>query len=96
MSALVDLDDTGRCPTDSACAGCGVPAGEGVGGGLVVVTAGTGVGVVCLSLCPACCEAGRVPRMAVVTAALAAVEHCEHLGIDLDQMAAVMESGWDW
>ncbi|OLM12111.1 hypothetical protein Ae717Ps2_0373 [Pseudonocardia sp. Ae717_Ps2] len=86
---LVDLDDTGRCPTAATCAGCGTGQGE-----LTVVTAGSGAGVLCVSLCPDCLTDDlAVPGPA---AARGVAEHCGHLDIALSDMDAVLESGWSW
>lgn len=93
---VIDLDNTDRCPTGPACAGCGAGAGAGAGD-LVVVTADSGMsGVLCLTLCPVCIDAEQTRPMVPVAAALAVAAHCEHLGIDLDQMAKAVGSGWDW
>jgi hypothetical protein len=78
MMMRADLDDTSRCPSGDRCEGCGVTEE------LTVCTASTGAGVMCLTLCPSCLP----PAMAPVTAALLVGAHCEHLGIDLDEMAA--------
>lgn len=84
MSRLenVDLDDTGNCPLEPACRTCGTSEG------LAVATAQTVVGVYCLTTCPGC----AAERMSVspVKAVKLSLEHCAHLGIDADEMAAAM------
>ncbi|HEX8200627.1 MAG TPA: hypothetical protein VF590_09075 [Isosphaeraceae bacterium] len=85
----VDLDDTTNCPIADACEGCGSTHD------LRVVTAETMVGVYCLTLC----AADRVRPTPNSTSAPQAVhrslEHCGHLGIDADQMAAAMDGAPD-
>lgn len=78
----VDLDDTRACPVAASCAAC-----EGVDG-LGVGTLETPVGVFCVTLCDECVDAGRLPRLAAVEAVRATLDHCGHLGIDADMMAA--------
>lgn len=82
---IIDLDDTTQCPLDEACAACGTTAD------LDVATYGAqGLGgVMCVTVCRDCVS--RPPRMAVVVAANRVAHHCEHLGIDLDRMAAIVE-----
>lgn len=80
----VDLDDTTNCPPAVACEVCGSAHG------LRVVTVETIVGVYCVTLC----AADRVRPVANKTSATQAVhralDHCEHLGIDADEMARLM------
>lgn len=86
----INLDDTRRCPSTSTCETCST-AREG----LAVVTVDTSVGVFCMTTCRACNEGqedGEVGRFPLVTATLRVLEHCEHLGIDVDQMAAARRS----
>lgn len=83
---MIDLDDPSRCPMDSSCIGC-----RGIWD-LNVRTLDSPVGVFCVTLCTTCVEQGDLPNFAVASAARAALEHCEHLGIDVDQMAAAMEA----
>lgn len=79
----VDLDATSHCPAPEACAFCGAVDD------LAVATADTPVGVVCLPLCGSCAEAGDLPSWPSWTAVVACViEHCDHLGIDVDTAAA--------
>ena len=79
--ASADLDDTTRCPAATWCESCNRT------GDLYVVTADSGMGgVLCMTLCGECCER-PLPQFGVLEAATRVAEHCEHLGIDLDQMA---------
>lgn len=86
----VDLDDMGRCPRGDRCRACGKTDGT-----LTVCTLDAAVGVMCMTLCDSCADAGapfegRSPIGWPEACDLVA-RHCGHLGIDLDQMAAVME-----
>lgn len=84
----VDLDDTSRCPLGVRCESCGVERED-----LAVVTAELGrLGIACLTLCPPCSASDVAPPVSVSTAARLVGQHCTHLGIDLDQMAAAMET----
>lgn len=74
----VDLDDTTGCRRGDRCQRCATATG------LAVCTAYAMGGMVCLTLCPTC----DPPRLGPTTAALMTLAHCEHLGIDLDRMAA--------
>lgn len=91
----VDLDDTRLCPIADRCAVCGQPIPDGPGRVLdrgLVRTAESQLGVMCLTLCHSCVDAGRpVPGMSVMEVVDAVMAHCEHLGIDADEMAALME-----
>jgi hypothetical protein len=79
--------------------GCGAAAGQpcepgcpslaadpnGPAGYLAVASADTPVGVICLTLCGSCAEAGALPRIPSWSAAIRRVhEHCEHIGRDVD------------
>ena len=77
----MDLDDTSRCPLDQRCAGCGGQTR------LMPATVDTPVGVLCLTMCPACVLHQVLPAFTWSGAALAVGAHCEHLGVDLDQAA---------
>lgn len=87
MSAgqTIDLDDVSRCPLGHRCESCGVEAPD-----LEVTTAHTPLGVLCVSLCPPCMASGIAPPVAVTTAVRLVGQHCGHLGIDVDQMAALL------
>lgn len=80
-----DLDDTANCPKAAACASCGATED------LEVATVGTPVGVLCATVCASCSDGGRAPRPAGWGAAIDAVfAHCIHLGIDADEMSALV------
>ncbi len=82
----VDLDATGACPLAARCENCGRTEH------LAVATAATPVGVNCLTLCAACADAGEAPEPGGVPRAVKRVlEHCGHLGVDIDQMAAELD-----
>ncbi len=77
---MVYLDDTSRCPVGPGCEGCGHL------GQLVVSTADTPVGVLCMTLCETCEIAGMLPVFSPAEETARVLEHGEHLGIDVDQM----------
>lgn len=52
----LDLDATDACPLDERCENCGASTD------LDVATAGTPVGVYCLTLCGTCADADTVPE----------------------------------
>lgn len=80
------LDDTGNCPLGEICIFCGTSQE------LAVATLESPVGVFCLTMCDDCGERGRLPGFPVAYAVHASLEHCGHLGINADQMAAAMEA----
>lgn len=82
----VDVDDVSRCPLGHRCESCGTEHG-----GLKVRTAGTPLGVFCVTLCPRCAASDTPPPVAVGTAVRLVMQHCEHLDIDVDQMAAALD-----
>jgi hypothetical protein len=85
----IDLDDTSRCPVGHRCESCGTERGD-----LAVTTADLGrLGVACLTLCPPCTDSNIAPPVTVSTAARLVGQHCQHLGITVDDMAAAMEAG---
>lgn len=82
----VNLDDVSRCPLGLRCESCGAESGD-----VTVATADLGrLGVACFSLCARCRRSTVPPRIAVGTAMRLVGQHCVHLGIDVDQMAAVL------
>lgn len=81
----VDVDDTSNCPLGDECASCGTRDD------LAVSTLGIPMGVLCMTLCGDCAEAGRRPKMYLVPGAEKVLEHCGHLGIDADEMAAALD-----
>ena len=82
----VDLDDVSRCPRGHRCESCGTEHDD-----LEVRTADTPLGVLCVTLCPRCAAASSPPPVAIGTAVRLVAQHCEHLGIDVDQMAAALD-----
>lgn len=92
MSPRVDLDDTSRCPLGHRCEACGIEADD-----LAVRTAVLGpLGVACLTLCPRCAASDVAPPVAVGTAVRLVGQHCEHLGVTVDDMAAQLGAGELW
>lgn len=82
----IDLDDTSRCPLGARCESCGIERGD-----LAVAVAALGpLGVACLTMCPRCARADAAPPVSLPTAARLVAQHCQHLEIDLDQMAAAL------
>ena len=84
MSA-VNLDDTSRCPLGRRCESCGDdhPA-------VAVRTATTPMGVLCVTLCQRCAASGEMPRVAVSTAAKLVLQHCQHIGVTVDEMGEAL------
>lgn len=82
----VDLDDTSACPIASTCEVCGRGSHT-----LATGTVATPLGVACVTLCTGCAHAGRLGRWSPHTAAIRAGLHCEHLGIDFDEMATALD-----
>lgn len=83
VTRRIDLDATGGCPLAGRCGSWGGTAN------LAIATAAIPVGVYCLTLCEACAEVGAVPEPGgLPRAAQRVLEHCGHLGIDVDEMAA--------
>ena len=62
----------GGCPAAAACESCAAPDE------LAVHEADTPVGVVCLTLCDDCAEAGRAPRLGFPAATRRALSHAQH------------------
>ncbi|MQA63908.1 MAG: hypothetical protein GEU86_21135 [Actinophytocola sp.] len=78
---MIDLDDTTSCPLATRCAswrGCS---------DLRVCTLMTPIGVLCRTLCADCVNDKRAPRLSIRKVTELVIRHCEHLGIDLDEMA---------
>jgi hypothetical protein len=82
----VDLHNTANCPLGHRCESCGT-----TGQGLAVKTATTALGVLCLTLCPRCAASSVAPPIGIGTAVRFVMQHCAHLGIDADEMAAAMD-----
>jgi hypothetical protein len=69
------------------CESCGVERDD-----LTVTTVELDrLGVACFTLCPRCDGSDTDPRIGLGTAFRLVAQHCEHLGIDLDEMAAILE-----
>jgi hypothetical protein len=58
-----------RCPVAGKCESCGAVQG------LQVLEADTPVGVICLTLCDPCADAGRTPRLGLGAATGRAMAH---------------------
>ena len=80
----VDLDNRDNCAEDNAerCETCTSTTD------LRTCTLDTPVGVYCATVCGKCVDGGHLPRIPVAAAAHRVLDHCRHLGIDLDEMAA--------
>ena len=79
------LGPSRQCPRAGRCAACGTTRR------LEVATYQTPVGVFCATVCDPCVDAGNAPPVRAWLEAFERVgAHCEHLGIDLDQMGALL------
>jgi len=83
---MIHLDDTSECPMAAECRCCGGMSE------LDVATLESTVGVFCLTICADCAQQGSVEKIGVVEAVTLVLGHCGHLGIDADQMEALMEA----
>jgi transcription elongation factor Elf1 len=81
----IDLNDTHGCPSGGTCSICGTEDD------VTTETAGTRLGVFCLRVCGTCADGPLPAFSSAVEAAERVMEHCEHLGISGDDMAAVLE-----
>jgi hypothetical protein len=80
------LGPSPRCPRTGRCEACGTPRG------LEVATYQTVVGVFCATVCWRCLRVGNPPQVRSCGQACERVaDHCQHLGLDLDQMADLLE-----
>jgi hypothetical protein len=89
MTATPDpLGPTVGCPLGRRCEACGG------GQRLAVATYQTPVGVFCATICGLCVAAGNPPPIRSWGQACEEQvgAHCQHLGIDLDQMAALLQA----
>ena len=85
MTGPDPLGPSRRCPRAGRCEGCGTTRD------LDLATYQTPVGVFCATVCDPCVAAGKAPPVrSWLEAFERAGTHCEHLGIDLDQMAALL------
>ncbi len=81
------LGPTLRCPRAGRCEACGSTQA------LEVATYQTPVGVFCATVCGACVDSGKAPPVRGWAQAVERVgAHCEHLGIDVDEMAARLDA----
>ena len=87
MVTAIDLDDVSNCPRGHRCESCGAERDDLA----VQIVKLARLGVACLTLCPRCADSGVVPPVAVGTAVRLVAQHCAHLGIDVDQMAAIVD-----
>jgi hypothetical protein len=94
MASLDLLGPTARCPRAGRCEACGADRD------LDVATYQTPVGVFCATVCSRCVAAAKAPPVRSWDEAIWRVgAHCQHLGIDVDQMAALLhpereETSW--
>jgi hypothetical protein len=80
------LGPSRRCPHAGRCEACGATRQ------LEVATYQTPVGVFCATVCGPCVDAGKPPPVRSWGGAVERVgAHCQHLGIDVDQMAALLD-----
>ena len=80
------LGPSRRCPRAGRCETCGATRR------LEVATYQTPVGVFCATVCDPCVDARNAPPVRSWLEAFERVgAHCEHLGIDLDQMGALLD-----
>jgi hypothetical protein len=83
--AAVWLDDTRHCPRADRCEACG---GQD---DVEMRTLQTSVGVYCAPLCESCADFRPLPLLLSWSEAIdRVVAHCGHLGIDVDEMAALI------
>jgi hypothetical protein len=86
MARLNPLGPSRRCPRAGRCEACGAARH------LEVATYQTPVGVFCATVCACCLAAGNSPAVRSWPGAVERVgAHCQHLGIDVDQMAALLD-----
>jgi hypothetical protein len=87
MTAQGDwLGPVARCPLAARCEVCGRRRH------LEVATYQTPVGVFCATICDRCVAAGNPPVRSWPGAVERVGAHCQHLGIDVDQMAALLQA----
>jgi hypothetical protein len=81
------LGPSAHCPHAARCEACGR------GRELEVATYQIPVGVLCATVCRTCVAAGTPPPIRSWGQACERVgAHCQHLGMDLDQMAALLHA----
>jgi hypothetical protein len=87
MTGLDPLGPSPRCSRADRCEACGGTRG------LEVATSQTPVGVFCATICDPCVDAGNPPPVRSWGQACERVaDHCQHLGLGLDQMADLLEA----
>ena len=85
MTGPDPLGPSRRCPHAGRCEACGITRQ------LEVATCQTPVGVFCATICDRCVDARTAPPVrSCLEAFERAAAHCQHLGIDLDQMADLL------
>jgi hypothetical protein len=85
MTGPDPLGPSRRCPRAGRCEACGATRQADV------ATYQIPVGVFCATVCDTCVAAGISPPVRSWLEAFERVAaHCEHLGIDLDQMGALL------
>jgi hypothetical protein len=86
MTGPDPLGPSRRCPRAGRCEACGAIRA------LEVATYQTPVGVFCATVCDRCVDAGNPPPVRSWPGAVERVgAHCEHLGVDVDQMASLLD-----
>lgn len=85
----VDPDDTSRCPLAPECAACGTDSPA-----LVVITAGTPVGITCATMCAPCADGGAaLPPAPIGVAVRAVMAHAGHLDCTVDDLDPARHHG---
>ena len=77
-------EDTTGCTVDPACETCGASGRNP--DDLAVALADTPLGLVCLTLCADCEQAGRTPSLSCPAAARHVLQHAEHTGLTVDDL----------
>jgi hypothetical protein len=87
MACPDPLGPSGGCPLAAGCEACGAARQP------AVAAYQTPVGVFCATVCGPCLAAGKAPSLDSWAQACERVAaHCQHLGIDLDHMAALLQA----
>lgn len=85
MTPCTGAPDLCGAPAGQACEpGCPSLAAEPEPGPLAVATAGTPVGMLCMTLCWGCSAAGWLPRLTAGAAMRMVMDHAAHIGRDAD------------
>lgn len=85
MTTIDDLDNVDNCPIGFRCESCGIESSD-----LTVEPIDVRLGIACMTICADCFASEITPPITVGTAARLVGQHCGHLGIDLDEMAAIL------